>query len=119
MTSSPAPSISAKPRREKLGLYSCVVAAVAIALFMAAFAIFYFLQRTNWFAAQSNSFWFFLAVAFLVVPIMEFVGVVMGTVALFQSGDRKLLGLIGAVLNALLLIGGIPTAMALIANSGR
>jgi hypothetical protein len=119
VTSPATPNSSLKPGREKLGVYSCVVAVVAFALYMAAFAIFFYMQRTDWFSAQSNSFWFFLAVAFLVAPIIEFVGTVMGIVALFQSGDRKLLGLMGAVLNAILLIGGIPTAMALIANSGR
>jgi len=58
-------------------------------------------------------------VSFLfIAPLLDVAGIVLGIAALFRSGDRKLLGIVGVALNAFMLAGGLVLGMLLIASLG-
>jgi hypothetical protein len=61
----------------------------------------------------------FAIVGFLgILTLMELARIVLGIAALFRSGDRKILGALGAVLNVFLLISGLNLSLMMIAHQG-
>jgi hypothetical protein len=61
---------------------------------------------------------FFVAVFLVIVPFLELAGIVLGIASLFRAGDRKILGLVGVILNAFLLAGGVTLGMIMVASIG-
>ena len=49
---------------------------------------------------------------------MQLAGIVLGVAALFRTGDRKLLGVMAALLNLFLLAGGVVLSVIMIAAGG-
>jgi hypothetical protein len=110
---SASPSLpAAAPKRRKFGTYSFALAILAFVLFTVAFGVA--TSRPN--SAHVAALWFFGLIALVVTPLMELTGIMLGIAALFRAGDRKILGLLGAVLNFLLLVGGVGLGIIVIAQ---
>ena len=69
--------------------------------------------------AKDATTWFFLLTLVVLVPILEIAGIVLGIWSLFRAGDRKVLGIFGAILNAFLLVGGVMFGIILTAYIGH
>ena len=106
-----------EPERQ-FAVYSLVLAGVAFALFTVAFAIVTNMPNSAPEAAIGAALWFFIVIGLLVVPLMQLAGIVLGIAALFRTGDRKLLGVMAALLNLFLLAGGVVLSVIMIAAGG-
>jgi hypothetical protein len=117
MSSPSLPGPSLEPERQ-FAVYSLVLAGVAFALFTVAFAIVTNMPNSAPEAAIGAALWFFIVIGLLVVPLMQLAGIVLGVAALFRTGDRKLLGVMAALLNLFLLAGGVVLSVIMIAAGG-
>jgi hypothetical protein len=116
----PSPSVSTPslaPERQ-FAVYSLMLAGLGFALFTIAFAIVTNMPNTAPEAALGAALWFFIAIGLVVAPLMELAGFVLGIAALFRRGDRKVLGLLAALLNLFLLAGGVVLSVIMIAAGG-
>ena len=112
-----SPSLSEAPLEpeRQFAVYSLVLAGLAFALFTVAFALVTNMPGSAPEAVVSAALWFFIVAGLVVVPLMQVAGVVLGIVALFRIGDRKLLGVLAALLNLVLLAGGVVLSVIMIA----
>lgn len=94
----------AAPRRS----YGKLSVQIAVGIFVAATAllvVFYqFLDKTRWHDIAAGAV--VIAVGIL-APLGHLVGVALGVMALFRIGDRRVLGVVGALLNGLVVAFGI------------
>jgi hypothetical protein len=118
MTSASPSLPAAAPKRRKFGTYSFVLAGLAFAVFTAVFGVYTNVSKAASQTVQNAADWMAIAGFLVVVPLMNLSGIVVGVAALFRSGDRKILGLVGAVLNLLWLIGGVGLGIIMIAHLG-
>ncbi|HZO46289.1 MAG TPA: hypothetical protein VFB68_10380 [Xanthobacteraceae bacterium] len=120
--SSAVPSVpsgsAAPPKRRKFGTYSFVLAILAFAVFTAVFGVYTQVPSRSTEMTQWLAQWFAIVGFLAIVTLMELTGIVLGIAALFRSGDRKILGALGAVLNLFLLISGVSLGLILIAHLG-
>jgi hypothetical protein len=117
MSSPSLPGSSLAPERQ-FAVYSLLLAGLAFALFTIAFAIVTNMPSSVPEAAVGAALWFFIAVGLVVAPLMQLAGIVLGIAALFRNGDRKILGILAALLNLFLLAGGVVLSMIMIAHLG-
>jgi hypothetical protein len=117
---SAVPSVSggsaAAPVRRKFGVIAFVLAVVAFLLFSVGFTVFINVPSTAPDAMRDAALLFFVAIFLVITPLLELAGIVFGIASLFRAGDRKILGLLGAVLNAFLLAGGVTLGMIAVAS---
>jgi hypothetical protein len=106
----------AEPVRRKFGVIAFVLAVVAFLLFSVGFTVFVNVPSTAPDTLRDAALLFFVAIFLVITPLMELTGIVLGIASLFRSGDRKILGLLGAVLNAFLLAGGVTLGMIAVAS---
>jgi hypothetical protein len=118
MTSASPTLPSAEPKRRRFGTYSFVLAGLAFAVFTAVFGVYTNVSKAASQAVQNAADWMAIVGFLVVVPLMNLTGIVLGIAALFRSGDRKVLGLLGAVLNLLWLVGGVGLGIIMIAHLG-
>lgn|SRR5690349_21075258 len=102
------------PAHRSFGIYSLILAVLAFAVFTAGFGLFVRVPRATE-AAQWIAQWFAIVGFLGLVSLIELAGIVLGGAALFRSGDRKALGLLGAALNLLQLVGGVGATIMMIA----
>ena len=94
----------AAPRRSfgKLSVQIAVGIFIAAATLLVAY--FQFLEKASWHDVAAGGV--VIAVGIL-APLGHLVGLVLGVMALFRSGDRPGLGAIGALLNAIVVAVGV------------
>jgi hypothetical protein len=110
---------SAEPKRRKFGTYSLVLAAVAFGVFTVVFGVYTQVPSPSTETARWLTQWLAILCFLVVATLMELTGIVLGIAALFRSGDRKILGALGATLNLFLLVSGVSLGLIMIAHSGR
>jgi hypothetical protein len=118
MTSASPSLPAAEPKRRKFGTYSFVLAALAFAVFTAMFGVYTNVPSPGTETARWLVQWFAIVGFLGILTLMELAGIVLGIAALFRSGDRKILGALGAVLNVFLLISGLSLSLMMIAHQG-
>jgi hypothetical protein len=117
--SSASPSLpSVDPKHRKFGTYSFVLAVLAFALFTVWFGSHVRVPSPSTEAAQWVQEWLAIVGSLVVVSLMGLTGTVLGIAALFRSGDRKILGLLGAVLNLLQLVGVVSLSILIFTHKG-
>ena len=117
MSAPPVPAPALEPERQ-FAIYSLLLAGLGFALFTVAFAIVTSMPNSASEAVLGAALWFFIVVGLVVAPLTELAGVVLGIVALFRRGDRKVLGILAALLNLFLLAGGVVLSVIMIAAGG-
>ena len=107
------------PKRRSFGALAFVFVVVAFVLRTIMLGVHTSLPADISGGARDAAGWVFFLVLLVAVPIIEITGIALGIGALFRSGDRKVLGVVSAVLNALSLVGGVTFAIILIAYVGH
>ena len=107
------------PKRRSFGALAFVLVLIAVAVRTVMLGVHTSLPADISGGAREAAGWVFFLVLLVAVPIIEIAGIVLGIGALFRSGDRKVLGVVSAVLNALSLVGGVTFAIILIAYIGH
>jgi hypothetical protein len=115
-SASPALAGAAVARKRKFGTYSFVLAVLAFALFTVTYGFAINVPGGASQDVRRAAVWMAIVGFLGVVPLMELAGIVLGIAALFRSGDRRILGLLGALLNALLLAGGVVLGKIVVAH---
>ncbi len=90
--------------RTTLGRRSVWLAAITLICVIAATWQFAAVPKTAPEVARDVSVWVFM-IAVLAAPVSHIVGFVMGLAALVRGNDSRILGILGAVLNGLFVVG--------------